>query len=128
MPYFIALANLRTGQKHIIDFMPVFFDQLEMKKINKSYYDALGSKSGLPCGWYGLFRSFVRTDSNLNCEACNGTGGSEEISGGHKTECNKCFGSGVDPVLLNQFEDGNGGIVHKWPIHQSHCPECGPRP
>lgn len=114
MPRFVGIMNVVTNEKMVAEFGP-----------------------SVPCGKYAIFQyreldesghhlQHVRICIDMNCKTCNGTGG-EEISGGHKKGCDKCFGSGVDPALLDKFERASFSSTNwtrDWMPHTTNCPEC----
>lgn len=100
MPDYYGIKNVATQEKMIVGG------------------DNLNS---VPCGLYTFWVSASKNNneewgiepenawaSALKCKACDGTGGHEELSGGHKRYCEECFGEGIDPVLLSKFEKEEG--------------------
>lgn len=122
MPIFIGVIDLSTKKKQVIalssPLLPYGFNLL-------ANISAISPPpENLACGAY---RAFIADGqiAEFNCKTCNGTGGHEEVSGGHKKMCEDCFGQGLDPVLLDRFEKSKG--MWQWhKIFTTHefCSDC----
>lgn len=106
MPQFIAIMNALTKESYIMQ-----------------YHDwRIVNKSDLPCGLYKTYNRSVLF--GMQCKTCNGTGIGEEVSGGHKKECDHCFGQGLDPVLLKEFEKSDPFQRWSWSLEWlAHVPK-----